>query len=73
MTTYDETVALCALNKIFGYHPALGLKLLQEAGSALALFDGSWETPGQAGGDVMPGTDRASQAKDEKDVTEVKK
>ena len=60
MTTYDETVALCALNKIFGYHPALGLKLLQEAGSALALFDGSWETPGQAGGDVMPGTDRAS-------------
>ena len=60
MTTYDETVGMCALNKIFGYHPALGMKLLQEAGSALALFDGKWKTPGQAGGDVMPGPDRAS-------------
>ena len=60
MSTYDETVGMCALNKIFGYQPALGLKLLQEAGSAVALFDGKWETPGQAGGDVMPGPDRAS-------------
>ena len=41
MTTYDETVGMCALNKIFGYHPALGMKLLQEAGSSLELFDGS--------------------------------
>ena len=41
MTTYDETVGMCALNKIFGYHPALGMKLLQEAGTAVALFDGS--------------------------------
>ena len=41
MTNYDETVAACALNKIFGYHPALGVNLLQEAGSALELFDGS--------------------------------
>ena len=69
MTTYDETVGMCALNKIFGYHPALGMKLLQKTGSAVALFDGKWETPGQAGGDVwtgplggdvMPGPDRAS-------------
>ena len=41
MTTNDETVAVCALNKIFGYHPVLGMELLQNAGSALALFDGS--------------------------------
>ena len=39
MTTNDETVALCALNNIFGYHPTLGFKLMQEAGSACALFD----------------------------------
>lgn len=41
MSTYDETVAACALNKIFGYHPRLGLELMEKAGSALALFDGS--------------------------------
>ena len=40
MSNYDETVALCALNKIFGYHPRLALDLIEEAGSALALFDG---------------------------------
>lgn len=41
MSTYDETVALCALNRIFGYHPRLALDLVERAGSALALFDGS--------------------------------
>ena len=40
MSSYDETVALCALNKIFGYHPRLALDLMEKAGSALALFDG---------------------------------
>ena len=40
MSTYDETVALCALNKIFGYHPHLALDLMEQNGSALALFDG---------------------------------
>ncbi len=52
MSTYDdETVALCALNKIFGYRPRLGLELMEHAGSALALFGASrpgWS--GQAGG-----------------------
>lgn len=41
MSSYDETVALCALNKIFGYHPRLALDLMERSGSALALFDGS--------------------------------
>lgn len=37
--SYDqETVALCALNKIFGYHPRLASELLEKAGSASALF-----------------------------------
>jgi len=33
-----ETVALCALNNIFGYHPMLGLELIERAGSAEAVF-----------------------------------
>ena len=37
----DESVALCALNKIFGYHPEAAISLIESAGSALALFDGS--------------------------------
>ena len=39
MTRYDETVALCALNKIFGYHPRLAMDLMEAAGSASAVFD----------------------------------
>lgn len=39
MKTYDEKVALCALNKIFGYHPRLALDLIRRAGTALAVFD----------------------------------
>ena len=43
MSTFNETLALCALNRIFGYHPALAVELLAQAGgSALALFDGSF-------------------------------
>ena len=41
MSTYDETVALCALNKVFGYHPRLALDLMEKAGSALNIFSGS--------------------------------
>lgn len=44
MSTYDEKVAICALNKVFGYHPSLALNLMEKAGSALALFDGSYAT-----------------------------
>lgn len=36
----DETVALCALNKIFGYTPFLAHKLIQTCGSAAAVFNG---------------------------------
>lgn len=36
----DEQIALCALNKIFGYHPTLALELIRKAGSALAVFAG---------------------------------
>ncbi|MBE6222031.1 MAG: DNA-protecting protein DprA [Bacteroidales bacterium] len=39
MSTYDETVAACALNKLFGDHPKSILPQVEEAGSALALFD----------------------------------
>ena len=46
MSTYDETVALCALNRIFGYHPHLALELMEKAGSALALFDGTYAALG---------------------------
>ena len=51
MDTYDERVALCALNKIFGYHPRLGLDLLNESGSALELFsvNGPVNLPGVPG------------------------
>lgn len=42
MNTTDENVAMCALNRIFGYHPSLALELIREAGSPLALFDGSF-------------------------------
>ena len=34
----DEHVALCALNKIFGYHPTLAVSLIEKAGSALGCF-----------------------------------
>ena len=36
----DETVALCALNKIFGYTPILAHKLIAGRGSATAVFNG---------------------------------
>ena len=42
MSYTDEHVALCALNKIFGYHPALALSLLEKADSPVELFDGSY-------------------------------
>ena len=48
MNYSDEHVALCALNKIFGYHPALALAMMEKAGSAMGCFS------------VMPGPDRAS-------------
>ena len=38
MMQHDEQVALCALNKIFGYHPRLALGLVEETGSAMAVF-----------------------------------
>ncbi len=42
MTNADERVALCALNRIFGYQPRLALELMEKAGGALTLFT---ETP----------------------------
>ena len=41
MEKYDERVALCALNKVFGYHPRLGRELAEKAGVSLALFTGT--------------------------------
>ena len=53
MSYSDEHVALCALNKIFGYHPSLAVSLLEQADSPLDLFDGSL-TSLRADGDVFP-------------------
>ena len=41
MMTSDETVAVCALNKVLGFQPARAAALVNEAGGALALFDGT--------------------------------
>ena len=44
---YEEQVALCALNKIFGYHPRLAMALIEETGSAAAVFSApDLEVPG---------------------------
>ena len=40
MENYDERAALCALNRIFGYHPRLGLELIERCGRAMAVFSG---------------------------------
>lgn len=50
MNYTDEHVALCALNRIFGYRPDLALLLMEQAGSALSLFDGQWATLADAPG-----------------------
>ena len=39
MLENDETAALCALNRIFGYIPSVGHALIARWGSAAALFD----------------------------------
>ena len=41
MMTNDETVAVCALNKVLGFQPARAAALVEDTGSALALFDGT--------------------------------
>ena len=39
MTDFDEKVAVCALNRIFGYEPAVTHALMDHFGSALAVFN----------------------------------
>lgn len=47
MMDFEEQVALCALNKIFGYHPRLAMALIEETGSAAAVFSApDLEVPG---------------------------
>lgn len=47
MSNQDERVALCALNRIFGYHPRLALELIAHCGSAREVFSGGpKEVPG---------------------------
>ena len=38
MDISQENAALCALNRIFGYHPRLALELMERCGSALGVF-----------------------------------
>ena len=45
MSYTDEHVALCALNKIFGFHPTMALSLLEKAARPIDLFDGRHNTP----------------------------
>lgn len=45
MSYTDEHVALCALNKIFGFHPTLALSLLEKVARPIDLFDGRHATP----------------------------
>ena len=61
MAYSDEQVALCALNKHFGFHPRAVLKWIEETGSALALFDASfaWGADDASGKDG-PGRSEAS-------------
>lgn len=40
---YEERVCMCALNKIFGFKPAIALTLIEYLGSAKAVFDLSEE------------------------------
>lgn len=53
----DEQVALCALNNIFGFHPARALALMEEAGNPVTLFDGS-----RAGRELPPNPEEVSSA-----------
>lgn len=36
--TFEERAALCALNRIFGFEPKIGLRLINTLGSALSVF-----------------------------------
>jgi len=38
----DEHVALCALNRIFGYHPHIAVSLMEKAGGAVQVFSGDY-------------------------------
>ncbi len=40
---FEERAALCALNRIFGFEPKIGLRLIETFGSALAVFKESGE------------------------------
>ncbi len=69
MNYSDEHVALCALNKIYGYHPTLAASLIEKAGSALGCFTSAAPDPSvmprpstvmPGSSSVMPGPDRAS-------------
>lgn len=57
MTCSDENVALCALNRIFGYHPRLALALMEKAGSAVALFSGDYAVQLPPGAGTGPCSD----------------
>ena len=56
MAYSDEQAALCALNKVFGYHPLKVLPLIEQSGSALALFDTSAE------GEALPVAENKADA-----------
>ena len=42
MSYSDTSVALCALNKLFGYQPAKALTLMERVTNPVELFDGSF-------------------------------
>lgn len=38
IVSFEERVGLCALNRIFGFEPKVGLRLIEEFGGAEAVF-----------------------------------
>ena len=47
--TFEERAALCALNRIFGFEPKIGLRLVEALGSAVAVFNEPGEVAGTLG------------------------
>lgn len=52
--TFEERAALCALNRIFGFEPKVGLGLIEALGDALSVFRNPAEVAGILGGNSRP-------------------
>ena len=73
MMDYDETVCLCALNKIFGFVPQKGRRLYEYAGSAAAVFGMDPEERRQCLGSHAPLSDKICPAAQEEAEEELRR